>query len=198
MSNLSKTNHPTDLAKAAREALAKYAQARGLNTLPTGVCILADVSGSMRALDGRSSRTRWDILKDALAECWGLTAAGGACYAFNGNAERLNSPADLPPASGGTYMARAAFEASPARGRYTAAVVISDGNPEDSPADVIETAKKTGIPFHTLYIGDRDDRYAIDFMKRLAQETGGNYLARDPKKLAAATLAADIKGLLPQ
>ena len=59
----------------------------------------------------------------------------------------------------------------------TRAIVFSDGQPDNDRG--IETIAEFKKPVDTVYIG-RDNPYAEDFMRRLAEATGGIYLKFDP------------------
>lgn len=59
----------------------------------------------------------------------------------------------------------------------TRAIVFSDGQPDNESG--VDTIKDFGKPVDTIYIG-RENPYAEDFMRKLAETTGGIYLKFDP------------------
>jgi hypothetical protein len=68
------------------------------------------------------------------------------------------------------------------------AFIISDGEPTSPEQATLDAAVELGIPFDTFYIGPDDTRYnpGLDFMKKLAELTGGKH----------DNIKADEKGIL--
>ena len=67
--------------------------------------------------------------------------------------------------------------------KLTRAIVFSDGSPDSSYTDnVVATCRENKIPVDTVFIGNANDTIALNFMKKLAEDTGGIFMHFDPAK----------------
>ena len=128
---------------------------------PGPVVIIADTSGSMA--DSAGSRSKIDLLREAVAEAWeGLHPSVRRLVRFDSAALSLYSPAELTEPSGGTAMhlgLRTAGNVQPSR-----VIVISDGQPDDA-AEALKAADELGCRIDVLYCGADSDATAIAFMR---------------------------------
>lgn len=144
-------------------------------------------------LDTSMSMTgeRYDRLKAQLQALW-EAAERVTLIAFATEIKPIESPADLPPACGGTLLAQALEHcAEYAPGRV---VVWSDGEPKDEDAAIAAARLLPGI-VDTIFFGSANDKAAIRFMDRLATDNGGRSVKKDI--LAGETLlGSDVRTLL--
>ena len=171
-----------DTARAARKS------GRG----PGPVVIIADTSGSMA--DSAGSRSKIDLLREAVAEAWeGLHPSVRRLVRFDSAALSLYSPAELTEPSGGTAMhlgLRTAGNVQPSR-----VIVISDGQPDDEAA-ALKAADELGCRIDVLYCGADSDATAIAFMRRLARVGCGECIVEDVVRAAGGLrLTAAVKRL---
>ena len=145
---------------------------------------LLDTSSSM-------SGDRYDRLKAQLQSLW-EGAERVTLIAFATDVVPIESPANLPPARGGTLLAEAlTFCLDYAPGRV---VVFSDGEPHDENM-ALDAASNLPGTVETIFFGSSSDRKAIHFMDRLARQNGGQCVKKDI--LAGETLLSyDVKAML--
>jgi hypothetical protein len=100
---------------------------------------------------------------------------------------------DIPEPSGGTPLAEAIEAATAAGGKRL--VVISDGEPNDQNR-ALEAARKHGHRIDCIFIGpDNAHDPGEDFLKRLADASGGSY-GKDAMTGGTLALENKIIGLL--
>ena len=127
--------------------------------------LLLDVSGSMRL--GIGNRRKIDILRDAVAK----VGIGMDIYCFS---DGMTKTKYIPEPAGSTNLA-GAFQGLPVGGMSL--LLISDGIADD-PEDAIQVGIALKTPVNVLYIGESGDR-GEDFMRKLAEATGGKWLTLD-------------------
>jgi hypothetical protein len=141
--------------------------------LPRSRVILCDVSSSMAELSGE--RRKIDILAEALDQALNRM---DQCLliAFSSFPTLIESVEDLPSPNGGTALHLAleeAYEFAPER-----TLVISDGQP-DSRSDALAAAEDLTGRIDVIYVGPDDDVDALDFMRSLARQSGGELVIED-------------------
>jgi Mg-chelatase subunit ChlD len=172
---------------------AALAQAEPLTATPTKpsaemehrIGIVFDDSGSMC---GEPIKNAHAGVEEFLRSCKPQETAV-AIYPMNTGALKLST--DLPalamlvraiPDSGGTPLVHT-LEQMLQHEKLTRAIVFSDGSPDNRNIDnIVTTCKEKSIPVDAVFIGDGNFREAIDFMKNLAERTGGIFLHFDPSK----------------
>lgn len=134
-------------------------------------CIIVDVSGSMSANDSRGGKSRYDVALSELAQLQQKMPGKIAAIAFSSTVQFI--PGGIPPfLSGGTNLAGALKFARIADVPGVRFVVISDGEP-DSESDALDEARKFKNRIDTIFVGREDDQSARNFLKRLAEASGG-------------------------
>jgi hypothetical protein len=172
--------------------------------------LLLDVSYSMSGRDkhvegcngddwSRSAKCacprRIDHLREAVSEFEALPKVSFSTDVY---------PDEVPEPKSSTNMLGAftwLLEHQQERG-FDSIILVSDGEPDGGWGrrdDVVEEAKKLGVPVHSIFIG-RPGSEGSRFLERLAEATGGKALNADPHqiKLLSGTLASAIKGFLPE
>lgn len=84
---------------------------------------------------------------------------------------------EIPEPNGSTEMA-SAFERCREMFKPSRILVVSDGEPTDGEAKVLETAVSMHVPVDTLYIGQKGDR-GEEFLKKLSELTGGKQVTAE-------------------
>lgn len=147
--------------------------------------LLIDVSGSMDAFL-RNGKTAIDVLRGVVMD---ITKGRSEVMliAFGGRDGGAYVVSSVPNAGGGTPLHKAIDLAREKKiGR---AIVISDGCPDNPPA-ALEAAKIFGGQIDVVYIGDPGG-YGEEFLKRLAESTGGAEFTGDlsqPKELTSTII----------
>ena len=154
------------------------------------VVILVDVSASMNADDSRNGRSRYDVACEELAILQNGNPGKIAVLAFSNSTVFV--PSGLPPKMfGGTDLRGALEFARMADTGDIRFVVISDGQPDDQDGALREASKYKGR-IDVVYVGPETDRYARDFLTKLANTRGGLAVTAD----RAAELASQTQRLL--
>lgn len=137
------------------------------------IVAICDGSGSMYAEDSRGGRSRFSILKEELIRVQGDNPGAVAVISFSNYTEW--NPDGTPFQEGaGTNLKEALKFIKVIDGTGIKILVISDGEPEDE-TGCINYAKTFQTKIDTIYVGPEDEHYGRDFLKRLADATGGQY-----------------------
>ena len=143
-----------------------------------------DISGSMTG-------PRYVRMK---AESHQMFQQAGAvtCLAFSSGVRKVEAPDQLPEPFGGTDLATALREASQ---YFPGKVVVwTDGEPDDEDAALKEAANLPGV-VSCVYFGDDNNREAKEFVRRLAQDNGGQFVWKDILK-NTSLLEQDVRDVL--
>lgn len=136
------------------------------------VVVMLDVSSSMSA-QLSSGVSRFDRAKESLTDLQRSFPGRIVLLTFNDITQIELSGLPRPP-SGMTNILKALEKAFEFDGMDTHFYMISDGAPNVNPEHVsLEFAKKFKDPIHCIFIGDDNDEEGIEFMKKLAEATGG-------------------------
>lgn len=152
--------------------------------------LLVDVSGSMDSADAPEGMTRHEYADMELASLQTSLPGKLAVICFSdyplfcpsGVTEKLN---------GGTDLAKALEFVRPADGLGIRLIVISDGQPNDANA-ALKVAKGFKSKIDVVYIGPENYGSGRDFLKKLAETSGGQYV----KTEEIAKLADPVRRLL--
>lgn len=135
--------------------------------------VICDGSGSMFAQDSRGGRSRFDVLKDELIKVQGENPGAIAVISFSEYTEW--NPDGMPMQyGGGTNLADALNFVKVIDDTGIGITIISDGEPDD-PNRCINIAKTFKTHIDTIYVGPEDEHGGRDFLKKLAQATGGKH-----------------------
>ena len=153
---------------------------------------IVDVSGSMSMTDAPGGQKRYNAACQELAALQSQYPGKIGVIAFSGHAEFV--PGGQPAYMGGDTDIVAALRcARPADGLGIKIVLLSDGEPNDRAATIAE-ARKFKTHIDTVYIGPESESRGRDFLRELAQATGGSH----QKTAQPAMLAQPIVALLEQ
>ncbi len=152
--------------EVTRTRIVKFEAGRLIEKYPV---LLLDVSGSMQQSVG--NRRKIDILRDAVSK----VGIGMDIYCFS---DRMTKTKYIPEPQGSTNL-RDAFR--DLKGQSMQLLLISDGVADD-PEDAIAAGILLGCPVNVVYIGSMGD-IGLDvgeqFMRKLAEATGGKWLTLD-------------------
>ena len=133
--------------------------------------IIVDVSGSMNQRDSRGGRPRYDVALEELARLQKQLPGKLAVICFSSTVQFV--PGGLPPMlDGGTDLAGALKFAKIADVPGVRFVVISDGEP-NSQREALDAARAFTNRIDTIYVGPEDDTNAREFLRELAEASGG-------------------------
>ena len=153
------------------------------------VCIV-DTSGSMGSADSRGCRTRYDVACEELAALQGALQGKIAVLSFGDTT--MFCPDGVPfNQQGGTDLAGALQFARMADVPGIRFIVISDGEPDNAAAALAEAAKYQAR-IDVIYCGPERSPAGRDFLRKLADTSGGQTLTAD----RAAGMADSAKRLL--
>ena len=152
--------------------------------------IVADVSGSMQGLIGSLNMSKWDQLKVALDDIC-KAYPGVKIIAFGSQAKFVQAGRLPGPNEGSTELGNALKLAATLKPRKT--IVISDGQPTDHEAAILDVAAHMTGAIDTIYCGPENDLRPIEFLKRLAKDTGGIQTTWTGYR----ELSGVIRGMLP-
>ncbi len=174
-------------------SLSALAQSSGMSLaesfLSCDVLVVVDVSGSMDTDDSRGNRRRFDVAVEELRRLQGDLPGKVGVVAFSTDVQFC--PGGQPLfLGGGTDLTRALQFVKVADGTVQF-IVVSDGLP-DSPPSALATARQFKSRIDCIYVGPEADRRGADFLRQLAQQSGGRYVVAD----RAAELAMETKRLL--
>jgi hypothetical protein len=150
--------------------------------------VLLDCSGSMYEV--RPEGRRIDLLRTVLTYVL-PNFPSARLVAFGSIAQDISEPSGLPESTlGSTAVHRALAHIAPLRPELL--VVISDGEPDNAGAALMEARRSRCPKIATYFTGDEKNRKAVEFLQQLARcSTGGAGEAviadlRHPEKLAQA------------
>ncbi|HHT51733.1 MAG: VWA domain-containing protein [Clostridiaceae bacterium] len=147
-------------------------------SIPVNAILLLDISGSMSGPSG-DGIPKIDHLRKAVAALeWNdikWVAFSDNVYS-NGNSKIFSKEVPIPDPRGGTglHVALEYLNSIRAVEAFDKVVFISDGAPFSRELSLQE-AQRLGVPIDVIYIG-RDDEWGMDFMKKIADTTGGRYV----------------------
>lgn len=188
MDKIEKLKKHDQLAKTA-SSLSEIAQKLKQERKPQTLLLICDVSGSMATRDCPGGRRRIDVLKEALCDF-----RDAVIVIFSSNAFLISSP-DLLPEPGGTTNMAAAIREARLRAVGKRIVLLSDGEP-DSESDALAEAQFLRQPISTIYCGPPGGP-GEEFLRRLAQITGGKFGEIPPAESTRHALVEKIRGVLP-
>jgi len=175
-------------------SITDMATRNGGHVIPPALCVLFDTSSSMLDMDGKlgdgSIVSRWHAGVEQLTKLQAQYPGQIVLIEFGDDA--AVRPGGAPGEPQGLTRIRPALDlAKELDTGVMRFVVISDGLPQDEHA-AMEIATTFQVGIDTIAIGEANN--GIDFLKRLAEETGGTY-HRDHSGLAL--LGQTIRALLP-
>lgn len=146
--------------------------------------IIVDTSGSMAAHDSRGGKSRYEVACEELRALQSSLPGKLALISFSDDC--LFCPNGIPHNYGcGTNLARALKFAKIADVTGIRFIVISDGEP-DSKKSALNVAKTFRAKIDTIYVGPEGGS-GQDFLRKLAQASGGTGVTADRVKELAAT-----------
>ena len=147
--------------------------------------ILVDVSGSMVARDARGGQQRYTVALEELRALQRSLPGRLAVIAFSNDA--VFCPGGLPPFLGASTRVDRALEfAKVADVPGMRFFLISDGEPDDA-RRALDVARAYKARIDTIYVGPEARPAGREFLRRLAQVTGGQTATADRVHELAAT-----------
>lgn len=167
-------------------------QSLALAFMAVETVVLVDTSGSMGAMDSRGGQSRYAIACEELSKLQSNNPGKILVISFSDEAKVcLNGvPYNF---MGGTLVGRALQYAKQYDLEGMNIVLISDGEPLD-PEEALAVARTFTNPINTIYVGPPDEVRGREFLKKLADATGGKTVTSDRAK----ELATSIQTLLLQ
>lgn len=175
---------------AEKELLKEVApQAVDVNSLPNRIAIMIDCSGSM---SGDSIKHLENALQDFIQKSNSSdTAIAVESFPEQVRIELTDEKQKLwllcmgLKADGGTPMSAAMAYCLRTYPKMTRAILISDGQPNDSPMFVVQGYKSSKIPIDTVHIGEAIGGEEV--LKEISEATGGLFVKfKDVKSFAGA------------
>lgn len=156
------------------------------------VIVIVDVSGSMSTRDSRGNRSRYEV---ACEELVGLQKHLPGKIAVMGFSDHtIFHPGGMPAMQGGgTNMAGALQFVKIADVPGMRFVLISDGEPDDA-QQTLAVAKTFANKIDTIYVGAEDRPTGREFLRQLAQVSGGQFVTADRAKELAAGIQYLLRG----
>jgi Mg-chelatase subunit ChlD len=180
----------TALVAGSLEALARQNDiSLAESFLSADAIVLVDVSGSMATPDSREYRRRYDVACDELAQLQRTLPGKVAVVTFSDQVEFI--PGGMPPFMGGGTNLDAALRFVRAADGTVRFIIISDGKPDNEQA-ALATAKQFTSKIDTIYVGPECEYGGATFLRRLAEASGGRYVAAE----RACELAERVEQLL--
>ena len=177
---------PGSLSAIARHQNQSLAQ----SWLSVEVLLIVDVSGSMLSPDAPGGRKRYDVAVEELKRLQAEMPGKIGVVAFSDSVQFC--PSGHPTGSfGNTNMAHALEFVKPADDTGVRFILISDGVP-DSEEKTLSVARTFKTHIDTIYIGPERDQGGREFLKRLAEASGGQFVQSEK----IAELAAPVLKLL--
>lgn len=141
--------------------------------ISTDVVVMVDTSGSMGSQDSRGGKSRYDVACEELARLQNSLPGRIAVIAFSSSVVFI--PSGVPPYLGtGTDVSGVLKFAKVADIAPMRFFLISDGFPDN--ADLaLRQAEKYESRIDTIHVGPEGDKAGMDFLKRLADASGGKY-----------------------
>ncbi len=167
----------TAIVKGSLQSVAEQSNASiaesfmGCDTL-----VIVDVSGSMAERDARGGRERYQVACDELKRLQQSLPGKVGVVAFSTYPEF--APGGMPNFQGGGTNLTAALEFVRVADGTVKFVVISDGEPNDE-RSALAIARSFTSKIDTVYVGPESDRRGADFLRRLAEASGGRYVVAE-------------------
>lgn len=151
--------------------------------LSVDALVMVDTSGSMMMNDCQGGRTRYDLACEQLIRLQRELPGKVGIIAWNDFARFCPGGVPTTPC-GGTDLAGALRFVRPADGTSIKLILISDGEPDNgSQQACLDLARKFKSKIQTIYIGPEDGP-GRDFLRRLAEATGGQSVSQSVKDIA--------------
>lgn len=168
-------------------ALAKQENKSIAETFVSADCVvIVDTSGSMASHDSRGGKTRYEVACEELKQLQATHPGKIAVLAFSDQVEFC--PFGIPTYfGGGTDMAKALQFAKIADVPGMQFILISDGEPNDPPK-TLSIAKTYRNKISTIYVGPEDQPAGREFLRKLAEATGGQAIISDRAKELKASI----------
>ena len=184
MSYLQRVDGPT------KGSLSQVAEEKGITVeeafANAEIVVVIDQSGSMCVMDARDGQERFDVAEDELRKI--QEAYPGAVAVFEFSDDIRFCPDGVPTRIGRMTNLTDALRYIKQADNLYEIVVISDGGP-DNEYTAMDVARTFKGPIHTIYIGE-EGREGQDFLRKLAQATGGKQFQADkPGELMPGVVA---------
>lgn len=174
----------SDIALQSRSSIAQaFAGADAL--------VLLDCSGSMNEADCPNHRQRCDVARDQLIRLQQSLPGKIALICWNDYPKFCPNGLPVLP-MGSTDLVAALGFAKPADGCGQRIIIISDGEPNEEDR-ALKLARTFKTKLDTIYVG-AEDGAGRDFLRRLAEASGGTFQANNVEGLAQ--LAPTIQKLI--
>jgi len=173
----------SDVVQTERKSLA-------LAFMSVETVVIVDTSGSMGACDSRGGKSRYKVACEELSKLQGAQPGKILVISFSDEVKVcLNGvPYNF---MGGTIVGRALQYAKQYDLEGMNIVLISDGEPMDE-HEALAIARTYTNSINTIYVGPPDELRGREFLKKLADSTGGKTVTSDRAK----ELSSSIQTLL--
>jgi Mg-chelatase subunit ChlD len=149
--------------------------------LSVDALVMVDTSGSMDSADCENNRTRYDLACEQLIRLQREIPGKVGVISWSSSVQ-FNAGGVPHYFGGGTDLAGVLQFVKPADGTTIKLILISDGEPDDEDK-ALNLARKFKSKIQTIYIGPEAGR-GRDFLKRLAEATGGQSVSQSVKDIA--------------
>lgn len=149
--------------------------------LSVGALVMVDTSGSMEVNDCQGNRQRYDMACEQLIRL--QRELPGKVGVISWSSSVVFCSGGVPSfLREGTDLAGVLRFVKPADGTSIKLILISDGEP-DNEQDALRIAKQFKSKLSTIYVGP-ETGYGRDFLRRLADATGGQAVSQSVKDIA--------------
>lgn len=185
-------NHNQIVAGSIAAMAEQSGQPLALSMMDVEIVILVDTSGSMMYHDSRDSRSRYDVACEELSKLQAANPGKILVLSFSDNTELCLG--GIPRfTGGGTYVDEALRFAKEYDLPGMQFFLISDGEPFDE-RSALQIARTYQNHISTIFVGPENNPAGREFLRRLAEATGGQTVTADRAK----ELAASVTRLLLQ
>ena len=174
--------------------LAEYENRINFATANPNTAILADISSSMHDYV-RGGRTRWHEMKKALNTIY--NANNQSIIAFSSIVEEVANPDLIDTPKGSTDLAEAIKYVRLKKSNIGNVIIITDGEPDDE-QKALRQAKLFNGTISTIFIGNEDNKNAIEFLSDLANDCAGSSMVHALNKVQNKKLSDTIMLALPK
>lgn len=151
--------------------------------LSVDALVMVDTSGSMDSADCENNRTRYDLACEQLIRLQREIPGKVGVISWSSSVQ-FNAGGVPHYFGGGTDLAGVLRFVKPADGTSIKLILISDGQPDYGQEQAcLDLARKFKSQIRTIYIGPEDGP-GRDFLKRLAEATGGQAVSQTVKDIA--------------
>lgn len=151
--------------------------------LSVDALVMVDTSGSMDSHDCENNRTRYDLACEQLIRLQREIPGKIGVISWSSSVQ-FNAGGVPHYFGGGTDLAGVLKFVKPADGTSIKLILISDGEPDYGQSDeCLRLAKQFKSTIQTIYIGPEDGP-GREFLKKLAEATGGQGVSQSVKDLA--------------